>query len=86
MATTFCFSVHAHASPSALPRILDAVALCGLVPARCHAQLDPFEEDSLVVEFQLAGLSAREAAGLARRLGRIVGVESVLWSEKRAAA
>lgn len=86
MSTTFCFSVHAQATPSTLPRVVEAVALTGLVPARCHALLDPTEAGTLVVDLQLAGLGPEEAAGLARRLHRIVGVESVLWSKKRAAA
>lgn len=86
MSTTFCFSVHAQAAPSTLPRVVEAVALTGHVPARCHALLDPAEDGALVVDLQLADLSLEEAAGLARRLRRIVGVDSVLWSEKRAAA
>lgn len=84
MSQTFCFSVHADPSPSALPRVLEVFALMGLVPERCHSQLGPADE--LVVDLQLAGLTAAEAAQLAKRLGRIVGVLGVLWSERRRAA
>lgn len=84
MSATYCFSVHAQASPSALPRVLEVFALMGHVPERCHSHRIPGDE--LVVDLQLAGVTAAEAAHLAKRLGRIVGVESVLWSAKRAAA
>jgi hypothetical protein len=36
----YCFSVHAEASPSALPRVVEVFALHGHVPSRCHARLD----------------------------------------------
>ncbi len=83
MSQTFCFSVHADATPSALPRVLEVFALMGLVPERCHADR---AADELVVDLQLADLIAAEAAHLAKRLGRIVGVLGVLWSERRRAA
>jgi hypothetical protein len=34
----------------------------------------------------MAGISAQDAALIAKRLGRCVAVRDVLWSEKRAAA
>jgi acetolactate synthase regulatory subunit len=83
MSTTFCFSVHADATPATLPRVLEVFALRGLVPERCHADR---AVDELVVDLQLAELTATEAAHLAERLGRIVGVLGVLWSERRRAA
>lgn len=83
MSQTFCFSVHADPSPSVLPRVLEVFALMGLVPERCHADRTAGE---LVVDLQLADLTAAEAAHLAKRLGRIVGVLGVLWSERRRAA
>ena len=83
MSVTFCFSVQTRAEPSALPRVLEVFAAMGHVPERCHGQR--LAGDELVVDLQLAGVSAAEAAHLAKRLGRIVGVESVLWSAKRVA-
>jgi acetolactate synthase regulatory subunit len=84
MSGTFCFSVHAEASPSTLPRVVEVFALHGHVPCRCHAQLAGPGE--LVVDLQMADVTAHEAALLAKRLGRVVTVRNVLWSEKRAAA
>ncbi len=82
MSAIFCFSVHAQATPSTLPRVLEVFALSGHVPERCHADR---ALDELVVDLQLSGLAEREARRLAARLEAIVGVECVLWSKKRAA-
>ncbi|MCS6780294.1 MAG: hypothetical protein NZ555_11400 [Geminicoccaceae bacterium] len=84
MPSTYCFSVHTEATPSALPRVLEVFALMGHVPERCHSER--VSGDELVVDLQLAELTAAEAAHLAKRLGRIVGVESVLWSARCKAA
>jgi acetolactate synthase regulatory subunit len=84
MSGTYCFSVHAEASPSTLPRVVEVFALHGHVPCRCHAQLAG--RDELVVDLQMADVTADEAALLAKRLGRVVTVRNVLWSEKRGAA
>ena len=83
MPGTFCFSVHAEASPSTLPRVVEVFALHNHVPSRCYAQVAGPGE--LVVEVQMADVTAHEAALLAKRLGRVVTVRNVLWSEKRAA-
>ncbi len=87
--SVYCFSVHVEASPSALPRVVEVFALHGHVPSRCHARLDGAdggEAAELVVDLQMAGISAQDAALIAKRLGRCVMVRDVLWSEKRAAA
>ena len=86
MSSVYCFSVHADASPSTLPRVVEVFALHGHVPYRCHAHLAGAGGEELVVDLQMAGISAQAAALLAKRLGRVVSVRSVLWSEKRAAA
>ena len=39
MSGTFCFSVHAEASPSTLPRVVEVFALHNHVPSRCYAQV-----------------------------------------------
>jgi hypothetical protein len=85
MSGTFCFSVHADASPSTLPRVVEVFALHGHVPARCHAQRGGMTGEELVVDLQMGGITAQEAALLAKRLGRVVSVQDVLWSEKQIA-
>ena len=84
--SVYCFAVHAEAEPSTLPRVVEVFALHGHVPCRCHAQLAGPGRDELVVDLQMADVTAQEAALLAKRLGRVVTVRNVLWSEKRAAA
>lgn len=91
MSGVFCFSVHAEASPSTLPRVVEVFALHNFVPSRCHARLDSASgagdaAEELVIDLQMAGITAEEAALLAKRLGRIVTVRTVLWSEKRVLA
>ena len=38
MSTTYCFSVHTDAEPSALPRVMEVFARLGHVPTRCHVE------------------------------------------------
>lgn len=85
MSPVFCFSVHADASPSVLPRVLEVFALHNFVPERCHCQRSGRSGEDLVIDVQLGGVTAGEAAAVAKRLGRVVDVMSVLWSEKRSA-
>jgi len=80
MSATFCFSVQADAEPSALPRVMEVFALYGHVPARCHVERGAAGD--LMVDAQLDGLGRDEAALVAKRLGRVVSVVGVLWSEK----
>ena len=88
MPATFCFSVHADAEPSALPRVMEVFALHGHIPTRCHVERGGLDGADLVIDAQLEGLDAEEAALVAKRVGRVVSVMQVLWSEKlrRAAA
>lgn len=84
--SVYCFSVHAEASPATLPRVIEVFALHNHVPSRCHAQVGGRAEDRhLVVDLQMDGITAHEAALLAKRIGRVVTVQNVLWSEKRIA-
>lgn len=78
-----CFSVLSAADPSALPRILEVFSLFGMVPSRCHSTRDAMDRSQLVVDLQFDDLAPGEAERLARRLGRVVTVTQVLWSEKR---
>jgi hypothetical protein len=81
-----CFSVFSTADPSALPRILGVFSLYGLVPTRCHSTHAETDPSQLVVDVQVAGLPFGHAALLAKRLGRVITVTQVLWSEKQRAA
>lgn len=78
-----CFSVFSTADPSALPRIFEVFSLFGLVPARCHAARHDDDPEQLVVDLQVDGLPEGEAMRLTKRLGRVVTVTRVLWSERR---
>lgn len=84
--STFCFSVHSDAVPSALPRVLEVFALHGFVPEQCHASRSGRYADELVVDLQMSGIDAARAELLAKRLGRVVSVTDVLYSEKRQCA
>jgi hypothetical protein len=63
--------------------VVEVFALHGHVPCRCHAQLAGPGRDEMVVDLQMADVTADQAALLAKRLGRVVTVRTVLWSEKR---
>lgn len=80
--STFCFSVHSDAEPGTLPRVLEVFALHGFVPDQCHATRCGDGGGELVVDLQMQGLDHAAAALLAKRLGRVVAVSTVLFSEK----
>lgn len=86
MSATYCFSVHTDAEPSALPRVMEVFALYGHVPSRCHVERSGLGGGDLVIDTQLEGLGQEEAMLVAKRLGRVVSVMQVLWSEKRRCA
>lgn len=81
--STFCFSVHSDADPAALPRVLEVFALHGFVPDQCHASRGGSMRDEIVVDLQMSEIDAGQAELLAKRLGRVVSVTDVLFSEKR---
>jgi acetolactate synthase small subunit len=76
-----CFSVAAAAEAGALPRILEAFAQRGLVPARVHAVHDAGE---LVVDLQASGLDAAGAELVAAKLRALIDVRAVLTYSKGA--
>lgn len=80
--STFCFSVHADADPAALPRVLKVFALHGFVLDQCHASRGSGRAGELVVDLQMSEIDADQAALLAKRLGRVITVTGVLFSEK----
>ncbi len=86
MSSVYCFSVHSDATPASLPRVLDVFALYGHVPEQCHSQLGGQGGDELVIDVQMSDLTPEAAARVAKRLGRVVTVTSVLYSEKQRCA
>ena len=48
-----------------------------------HTARHDDDQDQLVVDLQIEGLSDGDAQRLVKRLGRVVTVTSVLWSERR---
>ena len=85
MSTTYCFSVHTDAEPSALPRVMEVFARLGHVPTRCHVERGNVAPE-LVIDAQLDALGRADAEHVARCLDRVVSVVQVLWSVKRRAA
>jgi hypothetical protein len=78
---TVCFAISARPEPAVMPRVLEPFAKRGLVPSRWHAVCGG--SDELVIDLQIAGLEPALVELIAAGLRQIVGVESVLTSEKR---
>jgi hypothetical protein len=82
-----CFSIHAEADPSVLPRILDIVAMFDRVPERCHsARLDHEPGRPLMIDLQIAGLADGDLHLIQKKLERMIFITQVLCSEKRQVA
>lgn len=81
----FCFAVQSDATPGSLPRVLEVFALHGLVPNRCHCQRVDADGAQLAIDLEVTDLAPAQAAKLAHRLGAIVTVSDVLFSEKQRA-
>ena len=77
---TYCFAISARPEPAVMPRVLEPFAKRGLVPSRWHAVCGG--ADALVIDLQVA-LDPALVELVAASLRQIVGVESVLTSEKR---
>ena len=78
---TACFAISARAEPAVMPRVLEPFAKRGLVPSRWHAVCGAGDE--LTIDLQVAGIDPALVELIAASLRQIVGVESVLTSEKR---
>jgi hypothetical protein len=78
---TFCFALSACAEAGVMSRVLEPFAKRGLVPSRFHAACGGGDE--LTIDIQIARLEPDLAALIAAGLRQIIGVESVLTSEKR---
>ena len=84
------FSVQTDAEPTTLARVLEVFALREVMPARFHSVLDAVPASDpvaarLKVDIEVAGLAPDAAAAIARKLGAVVGVRSVLTGECTAA-
>ena len=82
---TACFSVHAHAEPGVMPRVLELFAKRGLVPSTWHSLRCGTDEGELAIEIQMRGLGRELTDYLAACLRQIAYVEVVLTSEKSSA-
>lgn len=81
-----CFSIVAGADPSALPRILDLVAMFNLVPERCHVSRSDSEPGRpLLIDLQLVDLADEDVHRLQKKLERMLLTTQILCSEKRRA-
>lgn len=69
-----------------MPRVMGLFAKLGLVPSQVHCAVVGPAADELAIDVQVPGLDAAERANIARGLGRIVEVTTVLTTEKRIAA
>lgn len=82
---TACFSVHAPADPSVMPRVLETFSRLGLIPTVWHSRLTGAGDDALQIDIQMEDIDETLETRLALGLRRIVGVTRVLTAEKRLA-
>lgn len=80
-----CFSLVAEAEPGVMPRVLQVVAKRGLVPSRWYSTVAGPAGRDLHIDLQVADIDASLREIIARALRQLVGVETVLTSEKRRA-
>jgi acetolactate synthase small subunit len=78
---TACFSVHAHAEPGVMPRVLELFAKRGLVPSVWHSRTTGKDQAELTIDIQMRGLSRDVMDYIAACLRQITFVEVVLTSE-----
>lgn len=81
-----CFSIHAHAEPGVMPRVLELFAKRGLVPSLWHSAISGTNQAELTIEIQMRGLGRDLMDYIAACLRQIADIEVVLTSEKRGAA
>ena len=78
---TACFSVHAHAEPGVMPRVLELFAKRGLVPSAWHSTVSGTDQPGLTIDIQMRGLGRDLTDYIAACLRQIAYVEVVLTSE-----
>ena len=79
---TACFSVHAHAEPGVMPRILELFAKRGLVPSTWQSATSGPDHSELAIDIQIRGLGRDAMDYIAACLRQIAFVEVVLTSQK----
>jgi acetolactate synthase small subunit len=79
---TACFSVHAHADPGVMPRVLELFAKRGLVPSAFQGWTTGTDQPHLTIDIQMSGLGREAMDYIAACLRQITFVEVVLTSEK----
>ncbi len=78
-----CFALMAQAAPGVMPRVMEPFAKRGLVPTRWHATVCGGKSSELSIDIQISGVDVDMAELIAAQLRQIVGVSTVLTSEKR---
>jgi acetolactate synthase regulatory subunit len=81
--STACYSVHAPADPSVMPRVLDVFTRRGLIPTVWHSAVLAGDPGEIQIDIQVADLESAAAERLAQCLRQLVCVGCVLTSEKR---
>ena len=79
---TACFSVLAACDPSVMPRVLEQFAKRGLTPSRWVSDVGGLRNEQLSIDLQVEGMDRELAAYVARCLGQLAHVRSVLVVEK----
>jgi acetolactate synthase small subunit len=79
---TAYFSVHAHAEPGVLPRLLELFAKRGLVPSFWQSSTVGTDQARLTMEIQMRGLGRETMDYIAACMRQIVFVEVVLTSQR----
>src|SRR6266446_4779441 len=82
LAVTACFSVHAHAEPGVMPRVLELFAKRGLVPSAWHSAISGTDQAELTIDIQMRGLGRETMDYIAACLRQIAFVEVVLTSTR----
>ncbi len=80
---TYCYLVEGRADPGLMSRVLEQFAKRGLVPDQWRSIVAGRQADELHIDIQVRGLSPETAEHIARCLRMLVGVATVLTSEKR---
>jgi hypothetical protein len=80
---TACFSVHACADPSVMPRVLAVFTRLGIIPTVWHSAVCGSDREEIQIDVQVADLEPGMSDRVAQCLRQLVCVGCVLTSEKR---
>ena len=82
LSVTACFSVHAHADPGVMPRVLELFAKRGMVPSAWRSTVCGTDQAELTIDIQMRGLGRDLRDYIAACLQQIAFVEVVLTLER----